>query len=775
MRSWTLPDTTDADRRWLMSSDGRHRRAVSAAVAISALLLIIYVASFAFAPRGASGYSTVWDFWVGHLCDTAPGVLVVLSLLWRRRQRLGWGFIAAGIVLNLMGNVVYQLWDQNLTPIPNPALSDVPYLLSYGCFALGLGLLPFRSVKSQRSLLLDGLIAGLSSAAVLAASVFEPVLAVAGSPLQIVVAMAYPLMDLVFFALIVTGLTPQRYRPTWSYVLLFAGGLAMALGDTFYLTQVANDSYRPGTVLEALWTLGIFLFGLAAWAPCEHRRPRRESRNLSVVPVFFGLCALGVLAFAPFHTMPAAASMLAVSALALLVFRTLRTIRQLRLAGDNHRQARTDDLTGLPNRRAFFERLDAALKESDAQPFSVLTIDLDGFKHVNDTLGHQTGDDLLRHVADRFARVMPTDDLLARLGGDEFGGYLSNTTPDRAEEVARVLLSVLAQPFALDGLTLKVAASIGMASFPVDGRDRSALVRFSDLAMYHAKQNRLGISRYVASQNPATRQSLQLLEDLRVAVAKDRLSTYFQPIFNLTTGQIERVEALARWEHPTLGLLMPDVFIPLAERSDLIFDLTRSILRTSVSQVAAYRTLRGIDLGLGVNISGRDLGDDTLPDFVVSTCETLGLPLSALTLEITETALAVNPLAAAAAVRRLRDLDVRVSIDDFGVGYSSMSQLLDLAVDELKLDRGFVMPMMRDPRAAAIVTLTIQLSAALGLTLVAEGVESEEILQALVAGGCHCAQGYHVARPAPLKQITELIERGPIRPESTVLSGPTPG
>ena len=254
-------------------------------------------------------------------------------------------------------------------------------------------------------------------------------------------------------------------------------------------------------------------------------------------------------------------------------------------------------------------------------------------------------------------------------------------------------------------------------------------------------------------------------------MANDRLSTYFQPISNLATGQIERVEALARWEHPTLGLLMPDVFIPLAERSDLIYGLTRSILCIAVAQVAAYRKSSGADLGLGVNISGHDLDDDTLPDFVIATGETLGLPVSALTLEITETALAKNPLRAAVAVRRLRDLGVRVSIDDFGVGYSSMSQLLDLAVDELKLDRGFVMPMMQDPRAAAIVTLTIQLSAALGLSMVAEGVESQEILDALAAAGCHCAQGYHLARPAPMEQIIGLIEQGQMNTEKKALIG----
>ena len=763
-------DDLGPDHGWLRTLDAGRQRLLRIAVAVSGLLVLTYLASYVV--MVPIEYSTIRDGWLGHGAEAVPVMVLGFSVLWRKRDRVAWACITAGSALNLLGSLTYSLYDQNLVPIPSPSLSDVPYLASYVLFAIGFALLAFRFVRNQRKLILDGLIAGLSTSAVAAAMYFAPILSASGNRLQIVVGLAYPLFDLVLLALIVGGLAPLRYRPTWSSSLLFLGGLTFTIADVRYLSLLASDRYVAGTVLDAVWTVGVSIFALASWAPIERRVPSQSNSRLSVIPPFFAACALGVLAYASFRPVPILTSLLAVAALLLALLRGLLTVRELRMAGEGHRLARTDDLTGLPNRRAFFEQLDQAMQART--PFSVLMIDLDGFKYVNDTLGHQVGDDLLRHVAERFDRALPARSVLARLGGDEFGAWIPTVLPNAASGLADDLLASLKLPFAVDGITLRVAASIGISNYPTDGDDCSDLMRFADLAMYHAKQHRLGVSHYQANANSSTRESLQLFEDLRVAVADDALSVYFQPMVCLRSGEVLRLEALARWEHPTRGLVMPDVFIPLAERSDLIFGLTRTILRQAISQVAAYRHEHGAGFGVGVNISALDLSDESLIEFVVATCAHYDLPTHALTLEITETALTMNPAHAAERVRRLRELGVRISIDDFGVGYSSMSQLLDLAVDELKLDRSFVMPMERDPRAEAIVTLTIQLSRALGLDMVAEGVESAAILKALADAGCDVAQGYHVARPAPLAALANVLADGCSIPETDPKAAPEP-
>ena len=712
--------------------------------------------SFFFVDRGADLHSSFWDAWLGNVAEIAPVAFLGVATAFRRRNRLVWIMFLLGASLNVVGRLAELRYGRILPTVPASGVGIISYLLSYLCFVMGAAALAYRAAQSHASLTIEGVIAGLSASSVFAAVFFRPVTGLRGAPLSMIVNLSYLMLDLIFLTLVIGGLAPRRYRPTSATFMLILGGVVLTIGDAAFLTRGANNAHHIGTVMDAHWVIAITLFAAAAWAPQQRGNTPTNPATLTVATALFAMVALVVLGCAPFVRMPSTASLLALGALGMVLVRGLLAVRELRSAQESHRLANTDELTGLPNRRHFTDYVKEVMHEGSGG-FALLMIDLDGFKDVNDTLGHQVGDDLLRHVAQRFRRALPADGFLARLGGDEFGGYLPVGSLAESEEVARNLLAVFRQPVALDGFVVHASASIGIATYPTDGTDQVELLRCADIAMYYAKKNRLGVSDYRSVENPATRASLELVEDFRRAVDRNELSVHFQPIMHVLTGVIERVEALARWEHPTRGLIMPDVFVPLAEQSDLIFVMTRSILELSCSEVAAYRKRTGRSLGVGINISARDLCSGGIVEMVAETCARHDLPPQAVTLEITETALTSDPVRAALGVKRLRALGVHVSIDDFGVGYSSMSQLLDLAVDELKLDKGFVIPMEHDSRAAAIVTATIELSRALGLSLIAEGVESAEILSMLAKGGCDFAQGFFISRPATLTSLEGLL------------------
>ncbi len=726
-------------------------------MALGGLLTVAYTVAFWVVPRPNSGYVTLWDGWIATIVAGLPAVGMAAAVGLRRRARLGWSVMSLAVLLNLAGNLVSIYHDQNLDPLPFPALSDVPWLASYVACAAALALLTQRGRRVHRGTHLDGAIAGLSAGAIAVSLWFGPLLSVTGSPAQVVTGLAYPLFDVVFIVVIVAGLAPQRYRPDWSSLILSLGVGLFALGDIVYLNQTSAGTYVGGTWLEATWVVGIALFAVAAWAPSRPRNPVavRDDAGLSVVPAVFALGALAVLVVAPFYGVPPLATLLAGGAVALTLARTLLTVRELRLANRSRREARTDDLTALANRRRFIEHLDDLLATTPAAA-ALLIIDLDGFKEVNDTLGHHAGDDLLVHVAGRFARALPEASLLARLGGDEFGISLPGCRHADATAVADTLLASLTDPFTLDGVAMRVSASVGVATYPEHGDDRSELLRHADVAMYQAKRRRAGQSSYDPVDDPNTVEKLALLEEFRTAVEQGQLVMHYQPTLGLRTGHIVGVEALVRWPHPTRGLLYPDTFIPLAERRGLIPPLTRAVLDLSIAEIGGMRAHDG-PLQLSVNISGHDLLDDAFPERVLDICAMHRFDPSALTLEITETALIAEPARATTAIHRLRAGGVHIAVDDFGVGYSSMAQLLELAVDELKLDRSFVTGAAVDPRAHAIVRATIELTRALGLRLVAEGVEDEPTLNLLREAGCDIAQGYLIARPMPFERLTDHL------------------
>jgi diguanylate cyclase (GGDEF)-like protein len=446
---------------------------------------------------------------------------------------------------------------------------------------------------------------------------------------------------------------------------------------------------------------------------------------------------------------------------------TRRLHRQMR---EIEHQALHDDLTGLPNRAFFRESAEQALAEAKelGGGVAVLLIDLDRFKEINDTLGHESGDLLLEELGHRLRRLLRGTDTVARLGGDEFailapGQHDAQSAVVVAERVRRGL----DEPFVVSGLTLEVEASIGIALFPDHGEDVETIMRHADVAMYVSKEAHAP-KVYSPDHDHYSPDRLALVGELRRALEAEELVLHYQPQLALT-GELRSVEALVRWQHPERGLLSPDRFLPLAEHTGLIRPLTRYILDAGLRQLRAWHDA-GRDIGLAVNLSARDLLDISLPDEVSELLNKWSVDPTRLELEITENILLTDPARAGLVLDRLGALGVTVAVDDFGSGYSSLNYLRRLPVDVLKIDKSFVLNMATNEHDAVIVRSTIDLGHNLGLRVVAEGVESREIWDRLAALGCDTAQGFYLSRPIPAAALDEWLAT---RPEPT--SAPSAG
>jgi diguanylate cyclase (GGDEF)-like protein len=415
---------------------------------------------------------------------------------------------------------------------------------------------------------------------------------------------------------------------------------------------------------------------------------------------------------------------------------------------ENKFLAEHDPLTELPNRSLFHQRAQEAVihsVRSDSR-VAIAIVDLDRFKEVNDTLGHDSGDQLLTQLAQRLADHTRPQDAVARLGGDEFGVILSEVGD--AEEVLRRLRDIIEHEVEVSGLPLSVESSIGYVIAPDDGIDVDDLMQHADVAMYVAKAQHSGVVRYDAEHDHYDAANLGLIADLRRAIDADELVMHYQPKAALEDGHVEAVEALVRWQHPTLGLLYPDRFIPLCEQTDLIDRLTTWVMRTSLTDI---RDLG--DVAVSVNVSARTLGRARFADQVIAVLADLGVPPERLIIEITETALLTDPPRAASVLAQLDAIGVRVSLDDFGIGQTSLGYLSSLPVHELKIDKSFVMDMMANPAHAAIVRSIVDLGHNLSLQVVGEGVETDEVFATLREAGCDLAQGFLLARPMPVEAL----------------------
>jgi diguanylate cyclase (GGDEF)-like protein len=422
-----------------------------------------------------------------------------------------------------------------------------------------------------------------------------------------------------------------------------------------------------------------------------------------------------------------------------------------------------DELTELPNRNLFYDRLEQAIRSArrEQRNLPLLFMDLDRFKEINEALGHPVGDQLLRQIGPRLRETLRESDTVARLGGDEFAVLLpSSGDAQDATEVARRVLQSLEQPFVIDGVKLDVEGSIGIAVFPEHGADADALIRKAEVAMYTAKTIGSGFAVYAAELDNNSSRRLTLVAELRQAIVENQLLLLYQPKVGLQTGLVREVEALVRWHHPSFGMLRPDEFIPLAERTGLIRPLTLWVLKEALRQSRAWRK-QGLDIKVAVNISRRNLQAQELADQIDGILRAAEMTPDSLKLEITESAIMAKPERAMATLARLKNLGLQVSLDDFGTGYSSLAALKKLPVDELKIDKSFVFNMEGDEQDVAIVRLIINLGHVLGLKVVAEGVENRRTMDVLIAIGCDEAQGFYISRPISAAELSHKLLADP--------------
>ena len=585
-------------------------------------------------------------------------------------------------------------------------------------------------------------------------------------------------------AVLADALSPQDLRPPLprerrralraAARTLFADDTVLVMashrGRIFWASDEAQIGRRDsGAVTDALRrsTLTSDVTSISDPEAGDHRL--RVLR--SVVPVTLAGAGVAVVIYQDYGPIQAAAreaflpvagilELILFALFALLVPLLARVSRRISRQLDRIRyQAYHDDLTGLPNRLRFRAGVAEAVAEvrHGRLRFAVLLVDLDRFKEVNDALGHDVGDELLVEVGQRIGHALPENTLVTRLGGDEFGVVVPDTTEPTALRAAERLRAALTEPFVLGGVPVVVEGSVGIVLSPDDGEDVDTLLRRADMAMYAAKERRLGVARYEPGFDTASADRLALMAELGRALDERELVLYLQPQASLEQGTIVGAEALVRWQHPVRGLVPPGEFVPFAERTGLGRRLSSFVLETAVGQLAEWGEDPAAPSQLSVNLSMVDLLDLALPDEVARLLKAAAVEPSRLEIEITEGVIMADPVRVGTVLERLREVGVRLSIDDFGTGYSSLAYLRRLPVDVLKIDRSFVSGMAGDARDAAVVRSAIELAHSLGLGVVAEGVEDADTYQLLRELGCDVAQGYHIARPVPASEIAAAV------------------
>ncbi|WP_245160125.1 EAL domain-containing protein [Blastococcus sp. CT_GayMR20] len=715
-------------------------------------------------------WATGYDLVLYNAVYAFGAIVCVASALGARADRLAWWSLALAMTLNVIGNVIYTLVVARMPDEPFPSVADVFYLAYYlPLYVALISLIRTRVTRFHASMWLDGVVGALGAGAVSVAVLLGPALEMTeGEPAVVATSLAYPIADVVLLALLVAVGAILGVRRDRTLLLLAAGIVANLVGDIVFLDLATQDVYVEGGALDLTWLGGVALMALAA----HMGRPgpsgpvplpsARVGWRVIALPLACNIASLLVLGAGYGDELNPAAAWLAVGCVLTALCRTAITFREVRAFNEVKEQARTDELTGLPNRRALFEEVRAVLATASAQrPAAFLLLDLDGFKEVNDSLGHHAGDHLLRQVGPRLRPALRSRDLLARLGGDEFAVLLPDAGLDEAELLAARLRELILKPITVEGIRLHVGVSIGVASAPVPAATVEELLRCADVAMYAAKAGRTGVHVYVPDPRSGTGDRLRTMEELRTALeCDDQLEVFLQPQVDLADGRVVGTEALVRWRHPTRGLLSPAELLPAAEQAGLLRPLADAVLELSLAAVARWWEERPVPVS--VNLSAANVTDLDLPGKVAQALVRHGLPARALTLELVEDTLMSDPERGRTVLGELRRLGVRTSIDDYGTGYSSLAYLRNLPADELKLDRSLTHDVGVDPRAAVIVKHTVALAHDLGISLVAEGVEDDATGLVLRDLGCDIAQGYAIARPMPVEDFLDWLER-PVR------------
>jgi diguanylate cyclase (GGDEF)-like protein len=742
----------------------RFRVVLWGAFGLLGLVLVGYLMSLL--ARPGNPYWTWLDGWVVCAVEVTGSALCIVRGLTARPIRTAPLALGLGLLAWAAGHIAATVHSIGGATHPSTTLADIFTLVFYPLAYVAAVIYMRSDVKTLTPFKwLDGSIAGLGAAAVCAAFVFHGVMKDLGtSRLPTVTTLAHPIGDLLLLSLVVGGcaVLPGRRRAPW---ILLAGGITLAvIGDTAYLLQDSFGATRPGFILHAIaWPAATVLASLAVWMRIRPTNPLTAPKSTGIsVPIAAAGAALVILVLGTLHSVGRVAIGLAAATLLVVGIRLLLSVEEIQtLSHERHRQAVTDDLTGLSNRRHLFRVLDSFFTESDdtlapGRSLAFLFIDLNHFKEVNDSFGHPAGDELLRQVGARLTTALRHSDLLVRIGGDEFAVVLVDGDAAYAKEVAQRVTNSLAEPFTLETVSASISASIGIAMAPLDATYGAGLVWCADVAMYRAKLGNIPFAMFERALDEEGDQ-LRLLEELQTGIAQGDLVLHYQPQLNLRTGEILAVEALLRWAHPRLGLLPPDNFLPIAEEGGLMGMITEWVLDEAAAQRGAWREA-GRPLTMSVNVSPSTLLTPGFVGVIRSCLDRHGLAPENLVLELTETSVIADMATCSAVITELREMGVLVSIDDFGAGVTSLAYLSTLPVAELKLDRAFLSGLLGTDREREreLVRSTIELGHAMGLRIVAEGIEDRSTLELLSELGCDVAQGYFISRPKP---ATELIFR----------------
>lgn len=717
------------------------------------------------------------------LAGYAAARAVIAARAAEKRVRLAWAILATALASWAIGDAIWLVYDVVLREPPSPSPADLFYLAFNVLVAVGLSqLLAAGTLISRLHLALDALTVSLCLFLLVWIFSLNRVFdTLRDDNVGLTLALITPLADVVVLSIAVLAVArSRRRRPIALAVVAVAITLVTSADGTLAFLTV-NGSYRAGHFIDLLWASAMALFAVAAVLSQRQQpapeRPAPVPSHSSLWLPYVPLLLAGVLG--PPVVMRGLESVLVQLIVCVICARQMLSAwdnRQLLTAAAD--QALRDPLTGLANRTLFNERLDHAvlLRVRDSRPITVISIDLDDFKLVNDSLGHPVADRLLIGAGQRFLECVRTGDTVARLGGDEFMMLLEGDADDH-QMVAQRVVEAFERPFEVDENEVFLRPSLGVATAGEDEPDLSAevLMTRADLAMYAAKRSAADVRTFAAdlatahtdavdlrhrSNRPPSggAERIRLLGELRDAVDHGTIEVAYQPKVNLGSGLVTGVEALLRWPHPRLGTLRPDAFLSLVRQHGLMRPVSEIVVRKVLDDAADWRS-QNLDIAVAINLFAPMLRDTRLPDQLCQELDTRHLSHDVLTVEITEDLVLTDVGTVKAVLHELRERGVRVSIDDFGSGYSALSYLRDLAVDEVKLDRQFVAGVTSDARAAAVVSAVIDLTHTLGISVVAEGVEDADTADWLTQHDCDTGQGFYFSTPVEPDAVPTLLSR----------------
>jgi diguanylate cyclase (GGDEF)-like protein len=705
------------------------------------------------------------------------------------RVRIAWVAMTVGLGSFVVGALLWFFYRVIELEDTYPSLADLAYLVLPIAAAAALLLLASGFSRTSRTrLILDGLIVAGSFAIVGWALVLEELSKSApGDQLRMMVSYSYPVLDAVALTIGVLVVARAQRGQRVTLILLTLGMLGIAISDGAFVYLTATRQETAVAPLYLGWLVGLVLLLAATIAGRGFvHRETIAAQPVSLTAVWLPFVPVMLASIAIFTESPDEIKNGPIPVIGIVLLLAF-SARQVLVMAENRlllatvaEQALRDPLTGVGNRIVFRDRLSHAMemRQRDGISIGVLVMDLDDFKVVNDTLGHPVGDELLSLVADRIVGCVRAGDTVARLGGDEFSVLIEGRV-DNSELVAHRVVEAFDEPFIVDGQELLIRPSVGLAVAEADEPDLTAedLLKRADIAMYSAKRTRSGgvhafnsemllaespdRDLFVSGPFPVARSgasTIRLLGELRQAIDQFELTLVYQPKFDLNTAAIVGVEALVRWPHPKRGLLPPDEFLPLVRRYGLMGSITDLVVNTALDDVLRWRA-EGLGVPIAVNMFAPSMADLRLPGKFATSLADRQIDPSDLTVEITEDLFLDNMDRTKTVLNQLQEYGIRIAIDDFGSGYSALSYMRDLTVDEVKLDRHFIAPIPADTRAAAVVRAVLNLADELGLTTVAEGIENAVTADWLREHGCHVGQGYYFSPPLSSAKLVEVLKK----------------